>query len=91
MRKGRSILISAILTLGTAGSILAGSAAAIAVPAIPAWSRSRTRPQLTFTFNAAWNLAIGLLPFGESAAGRSAIFVPSRRNLTEPVPEDCTS
>ena len=33
MRKGRSILISAILTLGTAGSILAGSAAAIAVPA----------------------------------------------------------
>jgi hypothetical protein len=26
MRKGRSILISAILTLGTAGSILAGSA-----------------------------------------------------------------
>ncbi len=33
MRKGRSILISAILTLGTAGSILAGSAAAVAVPA----------------------------------------------------------
>ena len=33
MRKGRSILISAILTLGAAGSILAGSAAAVAVPA----------------------------------------------------------
>jgi hypothetical protein len=34
MRKGRSIIISAILTLGTAGSILAGSVApAIAAPA----------------------------------------------------------
>ena len=34
MRKGRSIIISAILTLGAAGSILAGSVApAIAAPA----------------------------------------------------------
>ena len=36
MRKGRSIIISAILTLGAAGSILAGSA----VPAVAASASS---------------------------------------------------
>ena len=48
MKTSRNIIISAILTLGTAGSILAGSAAAIAVPASAAVAVGQPAPQTHF-------------------------------------------